>query len=532
MDGIEAALIPVNRAAGRRALARLAREVKRVTHGVGRNAPSGRAPSAESISRPTRVGTGDPPAAHRERAEPQGFRPSSSPPVAPTPVPPAASQPPASLRVGTLVGFAVPGVPAPPPASPPSPAPPPVAPPQPAPVFDSPAEVESLLEQFSRSTTQSAQAVSRELKELVDIGETAVPPNVRPRPAATDAAPDIDNLLAFAEAAGGPQLPTDPRMMVPTPEPVRRPSGDAGRAGLLVPTPDPLREPAGALDPSLLVPTPDPVRKDGSDADRARSLVPTPEPVRRTERDGGRARLLAPTPEPVREPDAAPSVDESDILPQPDPRKLPTQPSVHMGADWSRPRKKKADYWIVLAVLGVLAAAIAAVWLLKPGFLSGRTPEKIAAERAAAELAKQQAAAAQQAAACHATLDVTDVPTGAEVLLRIGQAPIDVPRLPIGTRLEFVATAEGFAPKRTVIPAGAPWDRGPDGKPRYEVAVQLDRSNPKAKLGDPWPPGEEGSEVGGKGPPGTVHLVSTPRGAEISDARWPGPRSAHRATPL
>ena len=35
---LEGALIPVNRAAGRRALARLAREVKRVTLGLGRNA--------------------------------------------------------------------------------------------------------------------------------------------------------------------------------------------------------------------------------------------------------------------------------------------------------------------------------------------------------------------------------------------------------------------------------------------------------------------------------------------------------------
>src|SRR5277367_3477387 len=37
-EELEAALIPVNRAAGRRALARLAREVRRVTLGVGRNA--------------------------------------------------------------------------------------------------------------------------------------------------------------------------------------------------------------------------------------------------------------------------------------------------------------------------------------------------------------------------------------------------------------------------------------------------------------------------------------------------------------
>jgi hypothetical protein len=92
---------------------------------------------------------------------------------------------------------------------------------------------------------------------------------------------------------------------------------------------------------------------------------------------------------------------------------------------------------------------------------------------------------------------------------------VDIPHLPVGARLEFVATAEGFAPKRVVVPAGATWDNGPDGKPRFEVAVQLDHSNPKAKLGDSWPPGEAGSEVGGKGAPGTVHTVSTPRGAEI-----------------
>jgi hypothetical protein len=66
-----------------------------------------------------------------------------------------------------------------------------------------------------------------------------------------------------------------------------------------------------------------------------------------------------------------------------------------------------------------------------------------------------------------------------------------------------------------VVPAGATWDPGADGKPRFEVAVQLDRSNPKSKLGESWPPGEAGSEVGGKGPPGTVHLVSTPRGVEV-----------------
>lgn len=196
-----------------------------------------------------------------------------------------------------------------------------------------------------------------------------------------------------------------------------------------------------------------------------------------------------------------------------DGRALPTQGSIAVADTWARPKKKRTDYWIVIGVLALLAAASAVVWLFKPGFLSGRTAEKVAEERAASERARQAAALAQQAATCQAALAVSNVPNGAEVLIRVGQAPVDVPLLPVGARLEFVATAEGFAPKRVVVPAGATWDPGADGKPRFEVAVQLDRS--KSKAGDAWPPGEAGSDVGGKGPPGTVHLVSTPRGAEV-----------------
>src|SRR5207344_741005 len=51
VEEIEAALIPVNRAAGRRALARLAREVKRVTLGVGRNALPSTSDAAQSMRR-------------------------------------------------------------------------------------------------------------------------------------------------------------------------------------------------------------------------------------------------------------------------------------------------------------------------------------------------------------------------------------------------------------------------------------------------------------------------------------------------
>jgi len=107
------------------------------------------------------------------------------------------------------------------------------------------------------------------------------------------------------------------------------------------------------------------------------------------------------------------------------------------------------------------------------------------------------------------------VPPHAEVLVRKGQAPVDVEKMPVGARLEFVATAEGYAPKRVVVPAGAAWDPGADSHPRFETAVQLEKSRAPRGTSDPWPAGEPGSEVGGQGPPGTVHVVSNVRGAEI-----------------
>jgi len=366
--------------------------------------------------------------------------------------------------------FGVPDIPQPRPVAPTPPAreasePPP----PPRAMFDNPSDVDSLLEQFSRSTTQTQEAVSQDLKDLVDIGKTSLPPQVQARPAPAlptprpppgnqpasvpPGAPDIDDLLAFSEEA--PLSAGAPR--------------ETSRH-------DEASEPLNLQE-----------RRRGP------SIPPVAAP--RSERESNR---------PARAQEA----------PAQNTRDLPTFQSIPV-AEWSKPKKKRTDYWIVIALLALLAAASATVWLFKPGFISGRTAEKVAEERAANEALKQKQLQAQQVLSCHAALDVTDVPAGAEVLLRVGQAPVDVPHLPVGARLEFVATAEGYAPKRVVVPAGATWDNGPDGKPRFEVAVQLDHSNPKAKLGDTWPPGDPGSEVGGKGAPGTVHLVSTPRGAEV-----------------
>ena len=81
-EELETALIPVNRAAGRRALARLAREVRRVTLGVGRNA----LPSASDAQPPS-----------RRASQPSSPAATPAPPAiepAPRPTPTGASMPP------------------------------------------------------------------------------------------------------------------------------------------------------------------------------------------------------------------------------------------------------------------------------------------------------------------------------------------------------------------------------------------------------------------------------------------------------
>jgi hypothetical protein len=204
---------------------------------------------------------------------------------------------------------------------------------------------------------------------------------------------------------------------------------------------------------------------------------------------------------------AAPPAAPRDVV---DERQLPTQPSKLRARATlpSTPQAKPARGARTLLVLAIvaIAAGVYGVWQLRPNVRAGDAPQTSGPT-------PKTPSAAQSA--CKGTLVITDVPLHAEVLMREGQAPVDVERMPVGTRLEFVATAEGFAPKRVVVPAGANWDAGPDGKPRLEVAVQLDKSHARAGTNDPWPAGEPGSTVGGKGPPGTVHVVATPRGAEV-----------------
>jgi hypothetical protein len=392
-EEIEAALIPVNRAAGRRALARLAREVRRVTLGVGRNA----LPSVGDAS-PASRRTSSPSHAAAREAAPAPSNPGFSKEEEPTTT--RSHIPEELLRKATPADWSeMPTVQFEPPSRPPTP---------------SQADVDHLIDEFSVSGGGEHQH-ARELKAMAGLE--------------------------------------------PTPPP---PTGGQGRG-------------EGGVSAT---------HARESDVEALLALGGEP-PA---------ARLRA-TPGP----------------PKGDERQLPTQPSqLRRTASPVPPRpaaqpRRGGTWWIVTALVAIGAGAYG-VWQLRP--FAPATP--VPGPAASVTLAAPKAAPS-----CNGTLVVTDVPQHAEALLRAGQAPVDVEKMPVGARLEFVATAEGYAPRRVVVPVGATWDRGADGKPRFEAAAQLEKSKAKPGTNDPWPAGEPGSEVGGQGPPGTVHVVSTPRGAEI-----------------
>jgi hypothetical protein len=115
---------------------------------------------------------------------------------------------------------------------------------------------------------------------------------------------------------------------------------------------------------------------------------------------------------------------------------------------------------------------------------------------------------------CRATVIVDDTPPGAELLVRAGVAPLDVGAFPAGARCEFVAMADGYAPRRSGVPRGAGWDRA-RGEPLFEVAIQLDKNRETPEALDPWPASDASAWAVAPEARATVHVVTTPRGAEV-----------------
>jgi hypothetical protein len=523
VEELEAALIPVNRSAGRRALARLAREVKRVLLGVGRNASVPPVVSREPVKsvaphpRPvlrkkeesapryaTRAQVSERPAVASADAGPvvlaapfeeenatakrtnelsalaSSMNAVDMDAAAKTPPPPPGASPP------TLT-------PPPPPKREPTPAPaaaeqrlvvePTATPPPAVPSRD---DVDSLLESFAVSSAQEDRQMARELKAIAGLSPTPPPPDAKTLAELTkDVGAGLPELERSAEAEGdGVEALlalTDPSGPVPgsvsnVDEPAP-PSASAASANL----------PASpGLGPSSA----------GSVAAAPAALRQSAPALPRYEASGEK--------DPKPPSTAAPGVSSSQRA------KADTPPSVSpskRGRTDTRPRAPKTGMAMLVFALLVLAGGTVAIWKFAPHVFTGKKKTAPPAAMSAVPVAPPPK--------CKVALVLTDVPANAEILLRMGQAPLDVERMPVGTRLELVATAEGYAPRRAVIKADSPWDTGPDGKPRIEIPIQLDPSKAKPNAPDPWPAAEPGSQVGGSGAPGTVHVVSNVRGAEV-----------------
>jgi hypothetical protein len=341
-------------------------------------------------------------------------------------------------------------------------------------------------------------ATSSEIDELLMRAATSAPPppprnanaassypparsSAPPARSSAPAARGVDELLASFGIGE-----TRPQDLVSW-DRASRPKPGARRSAASGAEPDPFGEPAPAHEP---LPS-------------FRELEGAPEPTEAVSRNAATRRLRRDS-----SPSAPPILEE-----RPEGRK-----SSKVGAVFA-----------VLVLGGLLAGA---VFLLrrKPGSLTGRTPDVVDAEQRAAARLAASAAAKAAAGPCRATVVVTDVPPSAEVLVRSGVAPADVERVPSGARLEFVATSDGFMPRRAVVPQGAAWE-SIGGKPRFELAIQLEKSRAKGGALDAWPAAEPGTTVGGNGQPGTVHVVTTPRAAEVWMVAGAGPETTMGALP-
>ena len=569
---LEGALIPVNRAAGRRALARLAREVKRVTLGLGRNAslpppgPRGGAqarPAAKDASEDVMSGPDAPsgprgsvasfsdealtakrtnqvadlaaqmnapdvfgvPRAAAEPAKPAvaslGLTPPPLPGQSPAPAPVAAGAlpPPPALPVRAPLpppparsGSNAPVV-GPPPRGKSAPAGAPGAFPGERPAVDhlfGGDEVDSLLSTFEVSSVGEKQ-MRTDLKAIAGLDPTPAPPDAttlaeltkdvgkdlpKRQPSQADG---LDALLAMSEPSGSLAAPLPP-------------AGFGSKVDDYGAIP-----PASAASPHSALAPPSPlVPYSAPPAAVPRSAPPAPVPeVAAAAMEPALKRPVTPRPQPRPLPAAGPaSTGRREKAEPPPPMATTARRSKTTGGargsdgSFRQPRAPRTGLAMIVLTFFVLVAGGIAVWMFKPAFFTGK-------KRPLPTASVTASVVAPAAPRCKVALVVSDVPANAEILLRVGQAPLDVDRMPVGTRLEFVATAEGYSPRRAVIKAEVPWDKSPDGKPRIDVPIQLDPTKAKAGTVDPWPVAEPGSQVGGSGSPGTVHVVSNVRGAEV-----------------
>lgn len=116
--------------------------------------------------------------------------------------------------------------------------------------------------------------------------------------------------------------------------------------------------------------------------------------------------------------------------------------------------------------------------------------------------------AAAHVTGCHANLALRDLPSPHEILLKLGDAPFESRAIPTGVRLELVATAPGHQAERIVVPPDAEW-QPVDGKRIMPLRLSLRQGDEQR-----WP-SAPAARVGGTGPKGFLSVSSRAPNTEL-----------------
>ncbi len=343
-------------------------------------------------------------------------------------------------------------------------------------------EVDHLLASFGVSS-RSEHAQRNELKALVGLEPTPPPPGSDQaheggqRPARES---DVESLLAISDSAP-PPVAAGRRGLASPPTAISRSLAREPYAGAS-------RGQPGAVTASA--PTPPESPQSHARAPRERS-------PRASEPGEGRSSNAA----------------------------IPTAPSARRLAEMgSRPTldPRPADRSLTVFALVILALGGVAIWVLRPALLGGNDAHPAASAPASTSAAPPVATAPK----CRASLAVTGAPSNAEILVRAGQAPVDVEKMPVGPRL-----SSSWQRPRGMRRSGRLFRRGPRGTPGPTVSPGMKWRCSSIARARAWrrlrsvAHRRAGERRGGKGAPGTVHLVTTPRGAEVWQLAALGPEA-------
>lgn len=349
-------------------------------------------------------------------------------------------------------------------------------------------DLEASLVPLNRGATR--RVLARLLREAKRDAERSVAPP--PDENAVDR--ELDEMLGI-ESAPSPErdaqrAPEAPRISHP------RPRAMAPPEPMIEPEPEPPRH-GHANDVTLDVEI-DPVSGRGvprDPRDRAAAQAPGAQPKRHPD-----------LPAPAAEPRPLPAADEEPRAPRRS-RRESLDDFEHAAAGQGGSGMRITQWLLVLTL--ALVAIYAIVGRERVRSLLGVAPEQTLPPVPAGP-----APAAAPAAPRYGELRVSSTPSKAQVLMRVGEGPIVVPKLPVGVAHEFVAMLPGMSPSRAVVPPDAKWAQE-GGEPRYELAIQLGAATARARENDLGPT-KLTQDVGHPSATlGSVRVITSPPGASV-----------------